>query len=83
MGLFSWIIFGALAGWVASLIVRNNSRQGCLMNILVGVAGAFVGGVIAGWLGGQGVMWDWSFRSFGTAVLGAVILLVLFTRRRP
>jgi uncharacterized membrane protein YeaQ/YmgE (transglycosylase-associated protein family) len=82
MGLLSWVIFGALAGWVASIIVGRNSRQGCLMNIIVGVAGAFVGGLIAGWLGGQDVMWDWSLRSFGTAVLGAVLLLVIFSRRR-
>jgi uncharacterized membrane protein YeaQ/YmgE (transglycosylase-associated protein family) len=82
MGLVSWIIFGALAGWVASLIVGNSSRQGCLMNIIVGVVGAFVGGLIAQWVFNQSIVFDWSWRSFGIAVLGAVVLLVIFTRRR-
>ncbi len=82
MGLLSWVVFGALAGWVASIIVGSNSRQGCLMNIIVGVAGAFVGGLLSDILFGQDVMFTWSWRSFGVAVLGAVILLVIFTRRR-
>ncbi|MHB1319084.1 MAG: GlsB/YeaQ/YmgE family stress response membrane protein [Anaerolineae bacterium] len=82
MGLLSWIIFGALVGWVASLIVGNSSRQGCLMNIIVGVVGAFVGGLISELIFDQGVNFEWGWRSFGIAVLGAVILLVIFTRRR-
>jgi uncharacterized membrane protein YeaQ/YmgE (transglycosylase-associated protein family) len=82
MGLLSWIVFGALAGWVASIIVGRNSRQGCLTNIIVGVAGAFVGGFLSDRLFGQAVLFDWSWRSFGIAVLGAVILLVIFSRRR-
>ncbi len=82
MGLLSWVVFGALAGWVASIIVGRNNRQGCLMNIIVGVAGAFVGGFLSDTLFGQAVLFDWSWRSFGVAVLGAVILLVIFTRRR-
>ena len=82
MGLLSWIVFGALAGWVASIIVGRNNRQGCLTNIIVGVAGAFVGGFLSDTLFNQAVMFTWSLRSFGIAVLGAVILLVIFTRRR-
>ena len=38
MGLLSWIVFGALAGWVASIIAGTNNRQGCLTNIIVGIA---------------------------------------------
>jgi len=82
MGLLSWVVFGALAGWVASIIVGRNNRQGCLMNIIVGVAGAFVGGFLSDTLFGQAVMFTWSWRSFAVAVLGAVILLVIFSRRR-
>ena len=82
MGLLSWVVFGALAGWVASIIVGRNNRQGCLTNIIVGVAGAFVGGILSDALFGQAVMFTWSWRSFAIAVLGAVILLVIFTRRR-
>jgi uncharacterized membrane protein YeaQ/YmgE (transglycosylase-associated protein family) len=46
MGILSWIIFGALAGWVASMITGRNERQGCLMNIIVGIIGASVVGAV-------------------------------------
>jgi uncharacterized membrane protein YeaQ/YmgE (transglycosylase-associated protein family) len=84
MGLLSWILFGALAGWVASLIVGTNQRQGCLMNIVVGIVGAFLGGIIMQVLTGSGVDFAWRLSSFLVAVLGAVILLVIVgaARRR-
>jgi uncharacterized membrane protein YeaQ/YmgE (transglycosylase-associated protein family) len=77
MGLISWVIFGALAGWVASIFMGTNARQGCLANILVGVVGAFLGGLIVEVLTGSGVRFDWNWRSFAVAVLGAVILLAI------
>jgi uncharacterized membrane protein YeaQ/YmgE (transglycosylase-associated protein family) len=77
MGVISWIIFGALAGWVASMLMGTNARQGCLMNIIIGVIGAFVGGLIVQVLTGTGMSFDWDWRSFGVAVLGAVILLAI------
>lgn len=85
MGIISWIIFGAVAGWVASLLTGRNERMGCLANIIVGVVGAFVGGLVVEFLTGRGVNFGWDFRSFGVAVLGAVILLALtglWQRRR-
>jgi uncharacterized membrane protein YeaQ/YmgE (transglycosylase-associated protein family) len=77
MGLISWIIFGALAGWVASMLVGTRARQGCLMNVIVGVVGAFIGGLIVEVLTGSGMSFDWNWRSFAVAVLGAVLLLAL------
>ena len=44
-GIVSWIVIGALAGWVASLIMGTNDRQGCLLDIVVGIVGAFIGGL--------------------------------------
>ena len=84
MGPLSWIIFGALAGWVASLIAGTNRRQGCLMDIIVGVVGAFIGGLIMQFLGGRKFDFAFNLPSFGVAVLGAIILLVITgaTRRR-
>jgi uncharacterized membrane protein YeaQ/YmgE (transglycosylase-associated protein family) len=76
MGLISWILFGALAGWVASLITGRSERQGCLMNIIVGMAGAVLGGWIVSLLGGSGVT-GFNFTSFLVALLGAVVLLVI------
>jgi uncharacterized membrane protein YeaQ/YmgE (transglycosylase-associated protein family) len=77
MGLFSWIIFGALAGWVASMLAGTNERQGCLMNIVVGVVGAFLGGFVVELLTGQGFSFAFNIRSFIVAVLGALGLLAL------
>lgn len=84
MGIFSWIIFGALAGWVASLIVGTNRRQGCLGNIVVGIVGAMLGGLLMTLLAGQRVSFGWDLRSFAVAVVGAVLLLtVTGWYRRP
>ena len=47
-GIISWIVFGALAGWVASMIAGDDARQGWLGNIIVGIIGAFIGGLIFG-----------------------------------
>ena len=77
MGLVSWIVFGALAGWAASAIAGTGRRQGCIADILVGVVGAFLGGFIMEFLTGRRIYFGWSFRSFGVAVLGAIVLLVV------
>jgi uncharacterized membrane protein YeaQ/YmgE (transglycosylase-associated protein family) len=84
MGLISWIVFGALAGWVASMLMGNSSRQGCLMNIIVGVLGAFLGGLLIEVLTNRSVGFGWDLRSFGVAVIGAVLLLAItgWGRRR-
>lgn len=77
MGILAWIIFGALAGWVASIIVGNDARQGCLMNIIVGVIGAFIGGLLMQLLTGRGFNFEFSIPSFIVAVIGAVLLLII------
>jgi uncharacterized membrane protein YeaQ/YmgE (transglycosylase-associated protein family) len=75
MGFLAWIIFGALAGWVASMIAGNNERQGCIKNIVVGILGAFIGGIMMRFLTGTPFDFGFDFRSFGVAVLGAFLLL--------
>jgi uncharacterized membrane protein YeaQ/YmgE (transglycosylase-associated protein family) len=85
LGWLSWIIFGALAGWVASLITGNRSRTGCLTNIIVGIVGAFLGGWIYSLITGHKLVVSWNLTAFIVAVLGAVVLLAvlsLFFRRR-
>lgn len=77
MGVIAWVIFGALAGWVASMLMGTSARQGCLMNVIVGVVGAFLGGLIIQVLTREPVWFDWNLRSFGIAVLGAVVLLAI------
>ena len=46
MGFIAWIVLGALAGWIASLIAGTNRQQGCLIDIIVGIVGAFIGGFL-------------------------------------
>jgi uncharacterized membrane protein YeaQ/YmgE (transglycosylase-associated protein family) len=76
MGLIAWVIFGALAGWVASKITGRDDQMGCLMNIVVGVIGAFIGGALVGlFTGGFDV--GFNLISFIVAVAGAVLLLVI------
>lgn len=70
----AWIIFGAFAGWIASMIVGTNARQGVIGNIVVGIIGAFVGGLIVRLLGGSGVD-GFNLYSLLVAILGAVVLL--------
>jgi uncharacterized membrane protein YeaQ/YmgE (transglycosylase-associated protein family) len=84
MGLVAWIIFGALAGWLASVIAGTDRRQGCLLDIVVGIVGAFIGGFLMQIATGQGLRFGFDIRSFVVAVLGAVVLLVITgaTRRR-
>ena len=74
MGLLGWIIFGGLAGWIASALVKE--RRGCLMNVLVGIIGAVVGGLIFSLLGGVGVT-GLNVWSLVVAVIGAVVFLAI------
>ena len=77
-GVISWIVFGALAGWVASMIAGDNARQGWLGNIIVGIIGAFIGGLLfAALFGGGTFTLGWSIGSFIAAVIGALILLFI------
>jgi uncharacterized membrane protein YeaQ/YmgE (transglycosylase-associated protein family) len=76
-GIISWIIFGALAGWVASMIAGENARQGWLGNIIVGIIGALIGGLIFAFIGGGTFTLGWNIGSFVAAVIGAVILLFI------
>lgn len=76
-----WIIFGALAGWIASIIMGRNKQMGAIANIVVGIIGAFIGGWIMNFFGAQGVT-GFDFRSFLVAVFGAVVLLFVVGRLR-
>lgn len=77
MGLVTWIVFGALAGWVASKIAGTNERQGCFLNIVVGIVGAFIGGIIMELVTGRGFSFGFNLSSFVVAVIGAIILLLI------
>jgi uncharacterized membrane protein YeaQ/YmgE (transglycosylase-associated protein family) len=74
MGIIAWVILGALAGWVASIITGNNARMGCLANIIIGIIGAFIGGFLMNMFGGSGIT-GFNLYSLFVSILGAVVLL--------
>jgi uncharacterized membrane protein YeaQ/YmgE (transglycosylase-associated protein family) len=71
----SWIVVGALAGWLASIAVRG-SGMGIVADVLVGVIGGVIGGIVLNALGGQGVT-GLNVWSIGVAFFGALLLLLL------
>jgi uncharacterized membrane protein YeaQ/YmgE (transglycosylase-associated protein family) len=74
MGIVLWIIFGALAGWIASLIMKTNAQQRTMMDIVMGIVGAIVGGALMGMVGQTGVT-GFNLYSLAVAVIGAVVVI--------
>lgn len=77
---FLWLLFGALVGWLASLVMRTDAQQGLLLNIVVGIVGAFLGGLVFNFLGVGGATINSSNFSLGALLvsfIGAVILLAI------
>jgi uncharacterized membrane protein YeaQ/YmgE (transglycosylase-associated protein family) len=75
-----WLLFGALVGWLASIVMRTDARQGALMNIIVGIVGAFLGGLIFSILPGTNTNinnGDFSLVSLLVSFIGAVVLLAI------
>lgn len=76
LDIVSWIIIGALAGWISSKITDNDKEMGALTNIIVGIIGAFIGGFIMNTLGGKGVT-GFNLWSLFVSVIGSIVLLLI------
>ncbi|MAU10076.1 MAG: GlsB/YeaQ/YmgE family stress response membrane protein [Anaerolineaceae bacterium] len=72
-----WIIIGAVAGWLASIVMKTNASQGLIMDIVVGIVGAFIGGFVLSAVGVEAAQGELNLGSLLTAFIGAVILLGL------
>ncbi|HYG13350.1 MAG TPA: GlsB/YeaQ/YmgE family stress response membrane protein [Methylophilaceae bacterium] len=85
MSFIIWIIIGGILGWLASLVMKTDAQQGLLLNIIVGIVGALLGGWLLAPLFGTGTINqnDFSIGSLLVSFLGAVILLAIvnFFRR--
>ncbi len=74
MNIILWIVLGALAGWIAEMIM--NTSHGLLENIILGIVGAFIGGFLMNLLGYAGVS-GFNFYSIVVAVLGAILVIFI------
>ena len=74
IGIIIWLIVGGVVGWLASLIMRTDAQQGILLNIVVGIVGAFLAGLI---IGGGSINDAITLESFLWSLLGAVVLLAI------
>jgi len=79
MNLIIWLIVGGLVGWAASMLMRTDAQQGMLLNIVVGIVGAFIGGWLLAPMFGTGTINqnDFSVGGLVVSLLGAVILLAI------
>lgn len=76
MEILLWVVLGAVAGWLASIIMGTNMRQGLFMDIVMGMIGAVVGGFLMGFFGQPGVT-GFNLYSVLIAVLGAVVVIYI------
>ena len=71
MNILLWIVFGAIAGWIASVVMKRSGKQGLFGDILLGIVGALVGGFVISLFGGTGVT-GFNLYSLLIAIVGAV-----------
>lgn len=74
-----WIIVGGILGWLASMVMKTDAEQGMILNVVVGIVGAFLGGWLLSPLFGGGTINtdDFSLMSLLVSFLGALILLAI------
>ncbi len=74
-----WLVVGGLIGWVASMLMRTNAQQGIILNVIVGIVGAFLGGMVLSPLFGMGTINqnNFSLQALLVSLVGAVILLAV------
>jgi uncharacterized membrane protein YeaQ/YmgE (transglycosylase-associated protein family) len=76
MGIISWLVVGAIAGYIAGYLVKGDESLGVIGHIALGVVGALVGGFVAGLITGGDYLTGINISTIVVAVIGAVILVV-------
>jgi uncharacterized membrane protein YeaQ/YmgE (transglycosylase-associated protein family) len=74
VGLLVWLVIGGVVGWLASIVMRTDAQQGIFLNIIVGIVGAFIGGLLFGGSINDGAVTPMTFL---VSLLGAIILLAI------
>jgi uncharacterized membrane protein YeaQ/YmgE (transglycosylase-associated protein family) len=75
--LIVWVVVGAIAGWLASIVMRTNGQQGLLQDIIIGVVGGVIGGFLFNALGVGGAVTGFNVTSVVVAFVGGIILIAL------
>lgn len=77
MNLIIWLVVGGLVGWVASIIMKTDAQQGMLLNVVVGIVGALIGGWLLSPMIGAGTLnqGDFSLKGLLVSLAGAIVLL--------
>ena len=73
MGIIIWLVIGGIVGWLASIVMRTDAQQGIILNVVVGIVGAFIGGLLFGGSINQAV----TLYTFLASLVGAIILLAI------
>ena len=85
MNFIIWLVIGGLIGWVASMVMKTDAQQGMILNVIVGIVGAMLGGWLLAPMFGTGTINsnDFSLAGLGVSLLGAIVLLAIvnFFRR--
>lgn len=76
MNIILWIVFGAVAGWIASMVMKTDGNQGTLKDIIMGIIGAIVGGYLMGFVGQPGVT-GFNVYSLVVSVVGAIVVIAI------
>lgn len=80
MSIIIWLVMGGLVGWIASMIMGTDAQQGIILNVVVGIIGALIGGWLIGPMIGAGSINDGiSIMSFVVSLIGAIILLAILS----
>ena len=75
VGILIWLVIGGIVGWLASLVMRTDAQQGVLLNVVVGIVGAFIGGLLFN--RGDINEAPLSVGAFIVSLIGAIILLAI------
>jgi uncharacterized membrane protein YeaQ/YmgE (transglycosylase-associated protein family) len=79
MNVIVWLVIGGLVGWVASMLMNTDGQQGVLMNVIVGIVGAVLGGwLLGGYFGSSTInQGNFSLNGLFVSLIGAVVLIAL------
>jgi len=79
MNFLIWLVVGGVIGWIASMIMKTDAQQGVILNVVVGIIGAMIGGWLLAPMLGTGTINsnDFSLAGLGVSLLGAIVLLAI------